>query len=58
MPSRRRDPAPPSPAPQRQMRQPRPWPALPAPSQRQLAQAIARLLRRVYQEAQHADRTR
>ena len=36
--------------------QPRPWPTLPAQSQQQLAQGLARLLRRLREEARHADR--
>jgi hypothetical protein len=58
MPSRRRSPALlPLPSP-RQTPRPRPWLALPAQTQQQLAQGIARLLLRVREEARHVDRTR
>ena len=56
MPSRSRNPAPPVPPIARHKPRSRPWPTLPAQSQRQLAQGIARLLRRVGEEARHAER--
>ncbi len=60
MPSRLLDLAlPPQPTPRHlRQKQPRPWPALPPPLQLQLAQQLARLLRRVREEARHADRAR
>ena len=47
---------PPPPTPRRRTR-PRPWPALPSRTQTQLAQQVARLLRRIREEACHADRS-
>lgn len=38
-----------------QMPHPRLWPALPSQIQTELAQQVARLLRRVREEAHHAD---
>ena len=58
MPSRPHGLAPPPLPPARQTQKPRPWPALPALMQRQLAQQVALLLQRVREEARHADRVR
>ena len=55
MPSRPRSPAQPIPPATRHKPHPRPWATLPARSQKQLAQRIARLLRRVREEARHAE---
>jgi len=60
MPSRPLDHAlspPPTPRHPRQ-KQPRPWPALPPQARLQLAQQLARLLRRIREEERHADHAR
>ena len=48
----------PSPPIPRRVPRPRPWPTLPSRVQLQLAQQVAHLLRRVREEARHADRIR
>jgi acyl-CoA reductase-like NAD-dependent aldehyde dehydrogenase len=45
-------------APSRQIRRARPWPALPVEARQQMARQLARLLRRLREEARHADERR